>query len=208
MARLYPRHLNPRHRALNAGGLLLVAGLLVLGLALGGCYDPHKKYILNPLERVAGGSDEMAARHAAPFADELVRYLRGKPRKNGSEFLLQVEFEPGGFAPVMNTIADIEALLVVMRDFPDLRIAIEGHTDNAGESEKNLKLSQWRADWVRRFLLERGIPAERVQAQGFGDSQPIADNSTPEGQQQNRRLVIRVLNFDQSSIAASIPTSP
>ena len=195
MSRLYPRY-----RALQRGGLLLL-----LGLALGGCYDPHKKYTLDPLERVVGGSDEQAARRAAPFADELVRYLRGKPRTDDHEFVLRVEFEAGGFAPQMDTIGDIEALVVIMRDFPSLRISIEGHTDNAGEPEKNLKLSQWRAEWVRRFLLERGIAAERVEAHGFGDTQPIADNDTSEGQQQNRRLVIRVLNFSEPPVPVSIP---
>lgn len=183
----------------------LAAGLLLAGaLVLGGCHDPHKKYTLDPLTEVMTGEDEKAARSSAPFADEMVRYLRGKPRENGGEFVLRVKFEAGGFAPRMDTLADIEALLVIMRDFPRLRIAIEGHTDNAGEADKNLKLSQWRADWVRRFLIERGIDGERIQAEGFGDSQPVADNSTPAGQKQNRRLVIRVLNFEQTPVSTSL----
>lgn len=172
------------------------ACLLCSVLALGGCHDPHKKYTLDPLTEVVTGEDEKTARSAAPFADEMVRYLRGKPHENNGEFVLQVKFKPGGFAPRMDTLAEIEALLVIMRDFPALRIAIEGHTDNAGEAEKNLKLSQWRADWVRRFLIERGIDAQRITAEGFGDTRPIADNDTPAGQKQNRRLVIRVLNFE------------
>ena len=180
--------------------------VLCLSLLAHGCYDPHKKYALNPLERVTGGADEKAARRAAPFADDLVRYLRGHPRKGGSEFILRVEFEPGGFAPQMDTIGDVEALLVIMRDFPRLQVVIEGHTDNAGDAGKNLKLSQWRADWVRSFLLERGIDAARVQAEGFGDSRPIADNATPAGQQENRRLVVRVLNFDSPPVEVSLPS--
>ncbi|SHF89793.1 Outer membrane protein OmpA [Microbulbifer donghaiensis] len=178
---------------------------LLATLAIGGCYDPHKKYTLDPLAEVQAGESEQVARRAAPFADDLVRYLRGAPREGGDVFALRLEFEPGGFAPLMDTIADLEALLVIMRDFPALRVAVEGHTDNEGDSEKNLKLSQWRADWVRRFLLERGIAADRVQAHGFGDTDPIADNSTAAGQQQNRRLVIRILNFDRQS--AAVPSS-
>lgn len=182
-----------------------VTCLLCGALALGGCYDPKKKYVLNPLVQVTGGEDEKAARRAAPFADELVRYLRGQPRKAGNEFVLRVEFEAGGFAPQMDTIGDIEALLVIMRDFPRLRIAIEGHTDSDGDADKNLKLSQWRADWVRSFLVERGIAAERVQAEGYGDSDPIADNDTPAGQEENRRLVVRILNFDAAPVEVSLP---
>ncbi|MFC6633455.1 OmpA family protein [Microbulbifer taiwanensis] len=185
----------------------LAAGLLLgTALILGGCYDPHKKYTLDPLTEVKASEGEEAARAAAPFADELVRYLRGKPRDGGDTFVLQLEFEPGGFAPRMDTIGDLEALLVIMRDFPGLRVAVEGHTDNEGEAEKNLKLSQWRADWVRSFLLERGIAGDRVQAAGFGDTDPIADNGTPAGQKKNRRLVIRILNFDRQSAAISAPS--
>jgi outer membrane protein OmpA-like peptidoglycan-associated protein len=166
-------------------------------LLLAGCYDPHKKYTLDAATALAEGGSEMAAREAAPFADGLVRYLRsdkGKKRERGGEFVLRVEFEPGGFAPRMDTLADIEALLVIMRDFPSLHVTLEGHTDNDGDPQKNQKLSESRANWVRHFLLERGIAAERVEAAGFGDSHPIADNSTPAGQKQNRRLVLRVLD--------------
>ncbi|SEA12749.1 OmpA family protein [Microbulbifer marinus] len=181
---------------------------LLAALAASGCYDPHKKYTLDPLTEVQAGLSEQVAREAAPFGDDLVRYLRGAPRDGGDTFVLQLEFEPGGFAPLMDSIGDLETLLVIMRDFPSLRIAVEGHTDNEGEAEKNLKLSQWRAEWVRRFLLERGIAADRVQAQGYGDTDPIADNSTPAGQQKNRRLVIRVLNFDHQSASLSSPIPP
>lgn len=191
----------------------LVPAALCLSLALGGCHDPHKKYVLDVPE-VQNGDGERAAREAAPFADELVRYLRGQPRndtdsrgntggsnESPNEFILRVEYAPGGFAPRIDSIGDLEALLVILRDFPSLNIAIEGHTDTEGEPEKNLKLSQWRADWVRSFLLERGIDPERVEAEGFGDSRPIATGDTPEAHEKNRRLVVRILNFDTQSAA-------
>ncbi|MFS1525182.1 OmpA family protein [Microbulbifer sp. 2304DJ12-6] len=162
-----------------------------------GCHDPNKKYALQPAAEVQSGESEKAARQAAPFADALVRFLRGNARERGDTFILRLAFEPGGFAPRMETIADLEALLVIMRDFPDLQIAIEGHTDNAGDPKKNLNLSQRRADWVQHFLIERGISEERLQAQGYGDTDPIADNNSKTGQKENRRLAIRVLNFDR-----------
>jgi len=190
----------PSRRAFRIVCLSLLSAVL-----LSGCYDPQKKYTLNPLARVSAGEDEKAARRAAPFADSLVRYLRGQVRRGGDEFVLRVDFAPGGFAPEMNSIGDIEALLVIMRDFPRLRVAVEGHTDNAGDADKNLKLSQWRADWVRSFLVERGIDAGRVAAEGFGDTRPVADNGTPAGQEQNRRLVVRVLNFDSAPVEVSLP---
>lgn len=185
------------------GTLFMFAALLVLS----GCYDPHKKYThtLEPLERVVDSEGERAARAAAPFGDDLVRYLSGKSREQHGEFVLSIEFDEGGFAPRMDTLRDLETLLVIMRDFPSLRIAIEGHTDNGGDAKKNQKLSQWRAEWVQRFLAERGISEERVEAQGFGDTQPIANNETPEGRKLNRRLVIRVLNFDQRPVPVTLP---
>ncbi|BBM01457.1 OmpA family protein [Microbulbifer sp. GL-2] len=180
-----------------AGKYTFVCYLFILVTFIAGCPDPNKKYALKPLTEVQTGESEKAARQAAPFADDLVRFLRGNTRKGGDTFILRLEFDPGGFAPRMDSIADLEALLVIMRDFPDLRIAIEGHTDNAGDSKKNLRLSQWRADWVQHFLVERGISTERMEAQGYGDTDPIADNSNKAGQKENRRLVIRVLNFDR-----------
>ncbi|WP_105102304.1 OmpA family protein [Microbulbifer pacificus] len=164
-------------------------------LTLCGCPDPTKKYTLDPLEMVSNGIGEKVAREAEPFGDAMVRYLMGQSRKQGALFVLDVDFEPGGFAPKMETLGDIEALLVIMRDFPALKIVIEGHTDNAGDPDKNRKLSEWRASWVRQFLLERGIGAERVEATGLGDTDPVADNSTPKGRAQNRRLVVRVVDF-------------
>ena len=170
--------------------------VVVPALLLCGCPDPTKKYTLDPRELVSNGFGEKVARESEPFGDDMVRYLMGQQRKDGALFVLDVDFEPGGFAPKMETLGDIEALLVIMRDFPALKIVVEGHTDNAGDPEKNRKLSEWRANWVRQFLLERGISAERVEAAGLGDSDPVADNSTPKGREQNRRLVVRVIDFD------------
>ncbi|MCK7596565.1 OmpA family protein [Microbulbifer sp. CAU 1566] len=182
----------------------LLAAMMIPSLFLTGCPDPTKKYTLDPRELVSNGLGEIAARQAAPFGDDMVRYLMGQSRENGEIFLLRVDFEPGGFAPKMETLGDVEALLVIMRDFPALKIAVEGHTDNAGDPEKNRKLSQWRADWVKQFLLERGIGAERVEAAGLGDSDPVADNATQKGREQNRRLVVRVLDFDGKPVKVQL----
>ena len=69
-----------------------------------------------------------------------------------------------------------------------LRLAINGHTDNSGNSAHNLQLSQQRAASVVAALVAAGIAADRLSAQGFGDSRPVADNSTAEGKAKNRRV--------------------
>jgi outer membrane protein OmpA-like peptidoglycan-associated protein len=75
-----------------------------------------------------------------------------------------------------------------------LAIEIAGHTDNVGNKDANLKLSQDRANSVKAFLVKKGIAAERVIAKGYGDTQPIADNATDEGKKKNRRTEVRSVN--------------
>lgn len=77
----------------------------------------------------------------------------------------------------------------MLTNHADLRIAIEGHTDSSGDDAHNLELSDRRANAVRRFLIEAyGIDDGRLEAQGFGESDPIDVNDTPEGRQNNRRV--------------------
>jgi len=73
-------------------------------------------------------------------------------------------------------------------------VIIEGHTDSQGADSYNQDLSQRRADAVRNYLLQRGQPADRIQAQGMGEGSPIADNGSPEGRANNRRVEIVILN--------------
>lgn len=77
-----------------------------------------------------------------------------------------------------------------LRDMPDARISIEGHTDNVGSDEMNLGLSQKRAEAVRELLINNGVEASRITATGLGEAIPIAGNNTEAGRQQNRRVEI------------------
>ncbi len=88
--------------------------------------------------------------------------------------------------PLLDRIAD-----AIARCPGNLRI--EGHTDSTGEAFKNLDLSLRRADAVRMELTQRGVPRERLETEGFGDTRPLADNSTPAGRARNRRIEIRVV---------------
>ncbi|MGE0643135.1 MAG: OmpA family protein [Nitrospira sp.] len=73
---------------------------------------------------------------------------------------------------------------------PGQNLLIEGHTDSIGSNEYNLSLSESRAQSVQKILLDGGIAAERMEIKGYGESKPIADNATPSGQAQNRRVEI------------------
>ena len=69
---------------------------------------------------------------------------------------------------------------------------VQGHTDSVGEPERNLKLSNARAESVRQALVERGLSRDRLTSRGFGETSPLGDNATPEGRAQNRRIEFRV----------------
>ena len=92
---------------------------------------------------------------------------------------------------------------------PGLTLQIEGHTDSVGTDEFNQQLSERRADSVREFLAENGVPASSITARGFGKSQPVASNDTAEGRQRNRRVEL-VVNGDAiggTAIASTAPSS-
>ncbi len=77
----------------------------------------------------------------------------------------------------------------MLKEHPDLRIAIEGHTDNVGEDDYNLELSKKRAGAVMRYLVDEfGVSEDRLQSEGFGESKPADSNETAEGRQNNRRV--------------------
>ncbi len=82
---------------------------------------------------------------------------------------------------------------VLQQQSEDKRMVVEGHTDSTGADDKNMKLSQERADSVRSYLVSRGVKSDRITAVGKGESTPIADNKSPEGRANNRRVEIVVI---------------
>jgi outer membrane protein OmpA-like peptidoglycan-associated protein len=82
----------------------------------------------------------------------------------------------------------LDAIADYLKAHPELSVRVEGHTDSTGPEELNLSLSQQRADMVREYLIQRGVAGSRLTAKGYGSSRPVADNSTPEGQRENRRV--------------------
>ena len=75
-----------------------------------------------------------------------------------------------------------------MKDYPDLKIVIEGHTDSVGDAAYNKILSQKRAYAVKKYMVAKGIGANRIKARGFGENKPIASNKTNKGRKKNRRV--------------------
>jgi outer membrane protein OmpA-like peptidoglycan-associated protein len=78
------------------------------------------------------------------------------------------------------------------QDYPDVKMSIAGHTDNSGKPEKNQALSVARAESVKKYLVSKGVAENRLTATGYGQDQPIADNTTPAGKAKNRRVEFKV----------------
>jgi formylglycine-generating enzyme required for sulfatase activity len=87
----------------------------------------------------------------------------------------------------------IEQITGYLKDHPQVRILIEGHTDNTGSDALNLTLSDKRAAGIKAEIVKRGIAANRMETKGFGSSVPVADNKTAAGRTQNRRVTIKKL---------------
>jgi outer membrane protein OmpA-like peptidoglycan-associated protein len=112
-----------------------------------------------------------------------------------------VLFDTGSFTLKPGAREKLAKISGILLAHPGLNLQIEGHTDSVGGDEFNQQLSERRADTVRDFLAEQGVPASTIAARGFGKTQPVASNDTPEGRQRNRRVEI-VLNGDVIGNAA------
>jgi outer membrane protein OmpA-like peptidoglycan-associated protein len=103
---------------------------------------------------------------------------------------------PGAFGS-----GEISRVATIMNKYPDTTIKIIGYTDNTGSETYNQQLSQQRAVSVMNALAAQGVNSSRMTAIGMDESNPIADNSTPEGRMQNRRVNIVIQPYQQKQVA-------
>lgn len=102
--------------------------------------------------------------------------------------LKNIFFQFGRATLQEESFPELNRLLAILKNRPSMVIEVQGHTDNVGSAEINLRLSQDRANSVRDYLVSNGIPLERVRSVGFGETKPISSNTTTEGQALNRRV--------------------
>ena len=88
--------------------------------------------------------------------------------------------------------SEIDRIANVLIKYPQTVIRVEGHTDSTGSESYNMVLSQRRADSVMDLIVERGVPSTRIETMPYGESLPIADNSTGSGRAMNRRVEIKI----------------
>jgi OmpA-OmpF porin, OOP family len=127
---------------------------------------------------------EEEMKKAPEAASEMEQKIMEKGRAT-----LDVEFDTAKSVVKQKYYDEIKSVADVLTNHPDLKIVIEGHTDNVGGTKYNLTLSQKRADAIKMVMVKKfGIDTSRLTAKGYGFSRPIASNATKEGRQKNRRV--------------------
>jgi OOP family OmpA-OmpF porin len=125
------------------------------------------------------------------------RFLQdGKIVSNG------IRFNSGKSTLLPESMGVLNEIYKMLDEHPEVNVSIEGHTDNVGDNDMNQKLSEERADAVRKQLISMGIKDERLTSKGFGESKPVNTNETPEGRAENRRV-----EFVKNTGSASSGTS-
>ena len=105
-----------------------------------------------------------------------------------------VHFESGKYELLPSSFPELNELALFLKENPQLRVEIGGHTDSVGNDQANQRLSQNRANAVRNYLIQKGAKHTQLTHKGYGERQAIADNKTAEGRQQNRRVECKILN--------------
>ena len=124
---------------------------------------------------------------------------RSGVRQSGDRLRLAgpVNFETGSANITSDSEATLEDLRIFLTERPKItKLRIEGHTDNVGKKEDNLKLSGERARAVKTWLVNKGISSSRLTAWGYGDEKPVAPNTTDANKAQNRRVEYVIIEID------------
>jgi OOP family OmpA-OmpF porin len=134
---------------------------------------------------------------AGPAPDGCPRkYTLVEVKKDRIAIKQQVHFQSARWTVLKDSFPLLDQVVQVLRDYPKMRVSVEGHTDAIGGELANMKLSQARAESVRSYLAGKGIAADRLESAGFGSTKPIASNKTEKGRGQNRRTEFRIIAGD------------
>ncbi|MFN4082836.1 MAG: OmpA family protein [Bacteroidia bacterium] len=126
--------------------------------------------------------------------DPLVINVPLEPIRAGAKMVLNnIFFDTDKFNLKDESLVELNKLVQLLNTNTSVKIEIGGHTDNTGDVKKNLTLSQNRAKAVFDYLVKNNISANRLSYKGYADTQPVADNNTPEGKAKNRRTEIKIV---------------
>jgi len=189
----------------GAGDIVEGAGDMVKGVA-GDIYGSGKDLVGKTIagfenlgefvsRKLADGTELFVPNKGAEA--HLVDFIEGRAKVSADKTkgwfdLRRVLFETGSANLDAKSQSQIDNIVAIMKAYPNVSIKVGGHTDNTGDAAANVSLSGARAKAVMAAIVAGGVDASRVAAEGYGDAHPVADNSTDEGRQQNRRVSARV----------------
>lgn len=147
------------------------------------------------LPEVNRDPDYLELSNWGPVKYRKVRLAVGKEINPFSKILTEqkfithaINFDTDNATIIPECMDYVRRLALILKENPTIRLEIDGHTDNSGNRESNIKLSQARANEVRKQLVRMGIDEQRLLTKGFGDTVPIRPNTKPEGKAMNRRV--------------------
>jgi outer membrane protein OmpA-like peptidoglycan-associated protein len=158
---------------------------------------------------VGAGIGALAGGAVGAYMDKQERDLRAKTAgtdvevvRNGDDLLLNmpsgITFETNSYAIQPQFRKTLDDVAGTLAQYDKTYIDIYGHTDSTGGDAINIPLSENRAKSVADYLSTRGVTSARVGARGFGASQPLASNDTPDGRQKNRRVEIKIVPLQEN----------
>ncbi len=151
--------------------------------------QPVVKQEAAPVQQEVAQAPVPAAKPMDEAKEEVVVFSKEK-----NLVLHGIRFAKGSSSITPESENILNAVYASLLAAPELAIEIQGHTDNTSSDAFNLKLSQMRATAVKDYLVKKGIAANRLNAKGYGEAAPIADNSTEAGRAENRRIEFKVLD--------------
>jgi outer membrane protein OmpA-like peptidoglycan-associated protein len=188
---------------IGAGSGAVVGG--VLGRVIGGKNGTAAGAIIGAAVGGTGGA--LIGRKMDKQAEELQRDMQNAKVERVGEGI-KITFDSGILFDTNSatlraaSMTEIQKMAAVLQKYPDTNVLIEGHTDASGTDAINQPLSERRAQAVANYTTSQGVDASRVTATGYGSSQPIADNTTVEGKQANRRVEIAIYANEKMKKAA------
>lgn len=192
-------------RTVKGGAIGATAGGVIGGLIGSGSHHTAEGAIIGAV--VGGTAGALIGNYMDKQAKEIQKDLKGARVERVGEGI-KITFDSGilfdvnssSLKPASKT--NLTNLSKVLNKYADTNILIEGHTDNTGGTEYNQTLSESRANSVSNYLKLQNVLGNRISTIGYGETQPVADNSTSAGKAQNRRVEVAIFANDKLKRAA------
>ena len=137
--------------------------------------------------------DDLCPNEAGPASNKGCPEPNDDDQKRLNQYAKTILFDNGKATIKFESAEILNQIINVLKKYPNSRFRIEGHTDSVGKKQKNIELSQNRADAVKIYLIQGGIASDRLESKGYGPDKPIASNKNKKGRALNRRVEINLI---------------